>query len=151
MMALIFTMMVTLSGSPPKSAIWSWIHSRASNCNLVLDLWSILIQYQIWWSAISGWIEMIFLGRLWMRPDLGGRHCRGSDRLGGTWSQAGQPWRCHGDGCDYRAILWSSWYHDGLDSCSDVGDDNLYWIDTRTISRSSSFPGPVPQLSIAKI
>ena len=35
---MMFTMMVTLSGSPPKSAMWSWIHSSANNCRLGSDL-----------------------------------------------------------------------------------------------------------------
>ena len=37
---MMFTMMVTLSGSPPKSAMWSWIHSSANNCRLGSDLLS---------------------------------------------------------------------------------------------------------------
>ena len=34
---MMLTMMVTLSGSPPKSAMWSWIHSSANNFKLALD------------------------------------------------------------------------------------------------------------------
>ena len=40
---MMFTMMVTLSGSPPKSAMWSWIHSRAKSCKLALDFYPLFV------------------------------------------------------------------------------------------------------------
>ena len=72
-------------------------------------------------------------------PGQEGQHYQGSHRRADTWTQEVQLW-----------AFYISWYKhwcsyvlsSNLDAAKKYVNNHLYWIETRTMSRSRSLPGP---------